>query len=167
LKRIYSLILWCSGRDEIAMGRAYSDDLRLRILDAYERGEGSCRVLAARFGVSWEYVRKVRQQHVLSGHRKRLVQSRFGPRSRVTDQVKAHMLALVELQSDITIAELRERIEADTGVAMSWTLVQLWVKRLGLRLKKSRSTPKSGTAKPAANVAPSSTAASSRPTRNG
>jgi transposase len=147
------------------MGRAYSDDLRLRILDAYERGEGSCRVLAARFGVSWEYVRKVRQQHVRSG--KRLVQSRFGPRSRVTDQVKAHMLALVELQSDITIAELRERIEADTGVAMSWTLVQLWVKRLGLRLKKSRSTPKSGTAKPAANVAPSSTAASSRPTRNG
>ena len=118
------------------MGRAYSDDLRLRILEAYERGEGSCRVLGARFGVSWEYVRKVRQQHVRSGHRKRLVQSRFGVRSRVTDQVKAHMLALVESQSDITIAELRERIEADKGVAMSWTLVQLWVKRLGLRLKK-------------------------------
>jgi transposase len=51
------------------------------------------------------------------------------------------MLALVESQADITIAELRERIEVDKGVAMSWTLVQLWVKRLGLRLKKSRSTP--------------------------
>jgi transposase len=123
------------------MGRAYSDDLRLRILEAYERGEGSCRVLAVRFGVSWEYVRKVRQQHVRSGHKKRLIQSRFGVRSRVTEQVRAHMLALVNSQADITIAELRERIEADKGVAMSWTLVQLWVKRLGLRLKKSRSTP--------------------------
>jgi transposase len=143
------------------MGRAYSDDLRLRILEAYERGEGSCRVLSARFGVSWEYVRKVRQQHVRSGHRKRLVQSRFGVRSRVTDLVKAHMLALVELQADITIAQLRERIEADKGVAMSWTLVQLWVKRLGLRLKKSRSTPSSGIRKPTASVAPSSTAGSS------
>jgi len=70
-----------------------------------------------------------------------LIQSRFGVRSRVTEQVKAHMLALVESQADITIAELRERIEVDKGVAMSWTLVQLWVKRLGLRLKKSRSTP--------------------------
>lgn len=149
------------------MGRAYSDDLRLRILEAYERGEGSCRVLGARFGVSWEYVRKVRQQHVRSGHRKRLVQSRFGVRSRVTDQVKAHMLALVESQADITIAELRERIESDKGVPMSWTLVQLWVKRLGLRLKKSRSMQSSGTQKPTANVVPLSTAASSRPTRRG
>jgi transposase-like protein len=125
------------------MGRAYSDDLRLRILEAYERREGSCRVLAARFGVSWEYVRKIRQQHIRNGHRKRLIQSRFGVRSRVTDQVRAHLLALVE------------------------TLVQLWVKRLGLRLKKSHSTPSSEIAKPTANVAPSSTAGSSRPTRNG
>ncbi|MGD0520297.1 MAG: hypothetical protein ABSA48_03475 [Terracidiphilus sp.] len=149
------------------MGRAYSDDLRLRILDAYERGEGSCRALAARFGVSWEYVRKVRQQHLRSGHRRRLIQSRFGVRSRVTDQVRAHILALVEAQADITIAELRERIEADKGVQMSWTLVQLWVKRLGLRLKKSRSTPSSGIAKPTACDVPSSTAGSSPQTRNG
>lgn len=149
------------------MGRVYSEDLRLRVLEAYERGEGSCRALAGRFGVSWEYVRKVRQQHLRSGHRRRLAQSRFGVPSRVTDQVKAHMLALVESQADITIAELRERIEADKGVAMSWTLVQLWVKRLGLRLKKSRSTQSSGTLKPTANGAPSSTAGSSRPTPNG
>ncbi len=44
------------------MGRAFSDDLRVRIAEADERGEGSCRVLARRFGVSWEYVRKVRRQ---------------------------------------------------------------------------------------------------------
>jgi transposase len=50
------------------MGRAYSDDLRVRILEAYERGEESSRVLASRFGVSWEYVRKVRQQLIRNGH---------------------------------------------------------------------------------------------------
>ncbi len=95
------------------------------------------------------------------------MQSRFGVRSRVTDQVRAHILALVEAQADITIAELRERIEAEKGVRMSWTLVQLWVKRLGLRLKKSRSTPSSGIAKPTANDAPSSTAGYSPQTRSG
>ena len=130
------------------MGRAYSDDLRVKILEASERGEGSCRVLASRFGVSWEYVRKVRQQLIRNGHRRRLIQSRFGVRSRVTDQVRAHMLALVEAQTDITIAELRDKIYADKGVAISWTLTQNWVKRLGLRLKKSRSTPSSATLKP-------------------
>jgi transposase len=45
------------------------------------------------------------------------VESRFGVRRRVTDQVRAHMLALVESQADITIAELRERIEADIFLA--------------------------------------------------
>ena len=130
------------------MGRAYSDDLRVRILEAYERGEGSCRVLAARFGVSWEYVRKVRQQQVRSGQRTRVVQSRFGRPSKVTDQIAAHMLALVQAQADITIAELRDQIHAEKGVAISWTRTQNWVKRLGLRLKKSRSTPSSGTPKP-------------------
>lgn len=130
------------------MGRAYSDDLRVRILEASERGEGSCRVLAHRFGVSWEYVRKVRQQRTRNGNRKRLMQSRFGVRSRVTDEVRAHMLALVEAQADITIAELRDKIHADKDVAISWTLTQNWVKRLGLRLKKSRSTPSSEIQKP-------------------
>jgi len=142
------------------MGRAYSDDLRIRILEAYERGEGSCRVLAGRFGVSWEYVRKVRQQLLRKGHRRRLIQSHFGVRSRVTDQVRAHMLALVEAQADITIAELRDLIHAEKGVEISWTLTRNWVKRLGLRLKKSRSTPSSAIAELSANGESSSTSAS-------
>ena len=146
--------------EAIAMGRAYSDDLRIRILEAYERGEGSCRVLAGRFGVSWEYVRKVRQQLLRKGHRRRLIQSRFGVRSRVTAEVRAYMLALVEAQADITIAELRDRIRAGKGVEISWTLTQNWVKRLGLRLKKSCSTPSSGIAKPTVSGALSSTGAS-------
>ena len=130
------------------MGRTYSDDLRGRILEASERGEGSCRILASRFGVSWEYVRKVRQQLRRNGNRRRLMQSRFGVQTRVTDEVRAHMLALVEAQADITIAELRDKILAEKGVAISWTLTQNWVKRLDLRLKKSRSTPSSEIRKP-------------------
>ena len=88
------------------------------------------------------------------------MQSRYGVRTRVTDDVRAHMLALVEAQADITIAELRDKIHADKGVAISWTLTQNWVKRLGLRLKKSRSTPSSETLKPTVRDAPSFISAS-------
>jgi len=56
-----------------------------------------------------EYVRKVRQQLRRNGNRRRLMQSRFGVQTRVTDEVRAHMLALVEAQADITIAELRDK----------------------------------------------------------
>jgi transposase len=118
------------------MGRAYSDDLRVRILEADARGEGSCRALAKRFGVSWEYVRKLRQQQAATGQKARVAQSRYGVRSKVTEPVKAHMLSLVKSQPDLTLAELRERILRDKGVSMSWGLVHLWVRRLGLRLKK-------------------------------
>ena len=71
------------------MGRAYSDDLRVRILEADERGEGSCRVLAKRFGVSWEYVRKLRRQQAATGQKARVAQSRYGILSKVTEPVKA------------------------------------------------------------------------------
>ena len=149
------------------MGRAYSDDLRVRILEADERGEGSCRVLAKRFGVSWEYVRKLRRQQATTGQKARVGQSRYGVRSKVTEPVKAHMLALVKSQPDLTLAQLRERIHSDKGVSMSWGLVHLWVVRLGLRLKKSRSTPLNETPKPTVSVAPSSTSASLRSIRKG
>ena len=163
------MILYSSGEVTAMtrMGRAYSDDLRVRILEADERGEGSCRVLAKRFGVSWEYVRKLRRQQTATGQKARVVQSRYGIRSKVTEPVKTHMLDLVKSQPDLTLAELRERIRSDRGISMSWGLVHLWVRRLGLRLKKSRSTPSNETPKPTVSVAPSSTSASSQSIRKG
>ena len=166
---ISGIILDFSGEvtAKTRMGRAYSDDLRVRILEADARGEGSCRVLAKRFGVSWEYVRKLRRQQAATGQKTRIAQSRYGVPSKVTEAVKAHMLELVKSQPDLTLAELRERIRSDKGVSMSWGLVHLWVVRLGLRLKKSCSTPSNETPKPTASVAPSSTSASSRSIRKG
>ena len=46
------------------------------------------------------------------------------------------MVDLIAAEADLTLAELRDRIAADTGVQMSWSLVRLWVGRLELRLKK-------------------------------
>jgi transposase len=106
--------------------------------------------------VSWEYVRKVARK-ARDGQRERLPQSRFGPPSRVTGAVQKRLLALVDAQPDITIEELRERVAAETGVAMSWTWTQHWTQRLDLRRKKSRSTPPNKTHSSTGNEGPSST----------
>ena len=70
------------------MGRAYADDLRMRILEADEHGESSFRALAKRFGVSWEDVRKLRRQQAATGQKGRVAQSRYGVRSKVTEASK-------------------------------------------------------------------------------
>jgi transposase len=144
------------------MGRAYSDDLRMKISAADERGEGSRRALAQRFGVSFEYVRKIRRHRQQTGSATRRPQSRYGVPSRMSEAVKAYLLAQVAAQTDITIAELRDQIEAEQGVSASWSSVRRWVLKLGLRLKKSRSTPANGTRKPTGSSASSSSHASAR-----
>jgi len=148
------------------MARAYGDDLRRKIFEAHAKGRGSLRNLAALFGVSVGYVEKIFRQRQASGQRER-VRYRPGPKSRLTPEVSARIARLVQTHPDLTIAELRERLAVDGGVKMSWSMVRRWVGQLGLRLKKSRSTPSSGTRKPAANAAKNFSSTSVRSRRRG
>lgn len=148
------------------MARAYEDDLRRKIFLAHANGRGSFRTLAAVFGVSLGYVEKIFRQRAQSGQMER-VRHRPGPKSRVNDEVKLRMQELIAAQADLTVEELREQIAADTGVGMSWSLVRQWIGRLGLRLKKSRSTPANGTRKRTGGGARSSLKRSARSRRRG
>jgi transposase len=147
------------------MARAYEDDLRRKIFEAHAKGHGSFRKLAAIFGVSLGYVEKIFRQRQASGQAER-VRYRPGRKSRLTPELSARITALVAEHPDLTIAELRERLAAEERIKMSWSMVRLWVGQLGLRLKKSRSTPLSGTRKPTANAARSSSKKSARLRRN-
>ena len=80
-------------------------------------------------------MRKLRQQRREHGSPVRRPQSRYGVARRLSESVKVYMLALVETQADITIAELRDRVEIGQGVSASWSSVRRWVKKLKLRLK--------------------------------
>lgn len=148
------------------MARAYDDDLRLKIFEAHAKGNGSFRALAAVFGVSLGYVEKIFRQRKQNGKVER-VRHRPGPKSRVSSAVAERMVELIEAHADLTVAELRDRIASDTGVEMSWSLVRLWIGRLGLRLKKSRSTPSSETRKQISSGAKSSSKRSVPSRRSG
>lgn len=135
------------------MARAYSDDLRRKLLEAHAAGKGTLRELAERFGVSVPWAWKVSAAHKRSGVVERALQSRHGRPSRVD---RAQVMALLKSKPDLVLRELREELERTTGVAVSHT--QMWrvVRELGLRLKKSRSTPASETPKRTARGAQSS-----------
>ena len=148
------------------MARAYEDDLRRKIFEAHAKGHGSFRKLASVFGVSLGYVEKIFRQRQASGQPER-VRYRPGPKRRLTPEVSARIATLVEEHPDLTIAELRERLALDCGVKMSWSMVRRWLGQLGLRLKKSRSTPSSGTRKQTASVARSSSSVSGQFRRRG
>jgi transposase len=146
------------------MPKPLSDDLRCRILQAYLRHEGSQAELARRFGVSFEYVRKIRRQLRLSGRTERQPQSRHGRVSRITAAVKEQLRDWLREQPDRTLAELGELLLAQ-GVAVSRSRISQILQQMGLRLKKSRSTPLSGTRKPIASAGSNSSPPSPRSRR--
>ncbi len=125
------------------MAQPFSDDLRGRILEAYERKEGSQQELARRFGVSFEYVRKIRRHWRRNGQKQRVPQSRHGRLSRVTDAVKERMRGWLHEQPDLTEAELRERL-ADSSVQVSKSRVGQVLRLMGLRRKKNASRIRAG-----------------------
>jgi transposase len=134
------------------MGKAYSDDLRRKLLQAHDGGEGSLRELAKRFGVSVPYAWKISRQRRRTGQMER-VQQRHGPRSRMTPEVQASLRSLLRQQPDSTLRGLQQRLGERAQVRVS--VQHLWrvLQKMGWRLKKSRCTPQSKTgpkSKPAA-----------------
>ena len=123
------------------MAKAYSDDLRRKLLQAHDRGEGSLRELAMRFGVSVPWAWKISRQRRRTGQMER-VQQRHGPRSRITVEVQASLRGLVQQQPDATLVELQQRLWASQRIRISFQHLWRVLQTMGLRLKKSRSTLK-------------------------
>lgn len=147
------------------MGTAYSDDLRRKLLEAHQRGEGSLAQLAKRFAVSPGWARKISAQHSRSGKMERPRGRRPGPASKITAELQQQLQTWIAQQSDLTLAELQLRLyqqhQVEIGLSSLWTVL----KRIGLRLKKSRSTPPSKTPKRAVFNARTGGRAAARSTR--
>jgi transposase len=122
------------------MPRAYSTDLRERVLAACERGVATQAQAARRFGVS---------ERTVSGWlRTAREEGRRGPkppaRGRTPVGGQAAVLAgLVAEQSDATLAEYAGRLAERAGVRRSLAAVCRALKTLGLVRKKRRSGPPS------------------------
>ena len=129
---------------EWSRGRAYSQDLRDRVLAASDRGLSS-RAVAAQFAVSVSYVVKARPRRDRTGEVRALK-----PRQTQVRRLAGHgdaLRARVAAVSDATLAELCAWLRDAHGVTVGMTALWRELARLGLTLKKSRNTPPSRTAR--------------------
>jgi transposase len=137
-------------RGEKDMGRPYGDDLRRKFLSAYDEGKGTLEELAGRFVVSVGWAKKISAQRNRSGQAER-VPHRAGRKPHAGPEAQQQVRAWMEAKSDLTLAEIQGKLRSQATVRLS--IPQIWrlLRRMGLRLKKSHSTPASATAKSTAS----------------
>lgn len=112
------------------MGAPYSQDLRERVLRAYDRGMNT-KQIAEQFCISPAWARRVKQRRRESGET--TARPMGGATIVKIDLVR--LAALVRRTPDATLLELRSALEVECTEAA----VCLALKRLGLTFKKRRS----------------------------
>ena len=114
--------------------RAYSLDLRERVVRAADRGEQTQQQIAERFGVSRTWIKKLLRQRREIGSIAPKPHGGGMPakyRGKALERLKTALAA----QPDATLAELRDRTRAKAGIMAVWRALV----RLKARRKKSRS----------------------------
>ena len=148
------------------MGRPYGDDLRRKFLLAYDQGESSLELLASHFYVSVGWAKKISAQRKRTGQCER-VAHKPGRKPQAGVEAQKQVVAWVREQPDLTLVQLQAKLHSEAGVVLSRGRVWYLVRKLGLRLKKSRSTPPNATQKPTSSGVKSSSPRSARSRRNG
>jgi transposase len=126
------------------MAKAYSDDLRRKILQSWEEGKETQAQIAKHFRVSVRYVGKIIHQKRVTGQAER-IPHRPGRKPRFTPAIREQVRGWIRGQPDLTLVEIQEKLRQ--GEQLTVSLPSIWhvLKSMGLRLKKSRSTRKSRT----------------------
>jgi transposase len=115
------------------MSRAYSQDLRDRVIDAALSGDLSARGAGDHFGIGEStavaWVRRARQGE-------RMARARGKPKGSKLDAHRDYLLGLVGETPDLTISELQDKLNQERGVSASRWTVWSFLDRCGLTFKK-------------------------------
>jgi transposase len=117
------------------MARAYSEDLRIRIVKAYEQGLGSIREIAKQFQVGKNFVNDLLQVWKKTGSVSPQRQG-GGVKPKLEEIHLQKLQKMVEEKNDITLEELSERLEEETGLKVSLPTICRGLQKLGLTRKK-------------------------------
>jgi transposase len=120
----------------------YSQDLREKVMVAVARGKQSNRLLAETLGISESTVEKWTRRQRDTGSV--AASPHAGGVPRVLAAHEQFLRAAVKTQPDISLDDLRVRIQAELGLNVNGSMVSRELIRLHLPRKKSRSTTASG-----------------------
>lgn len=118
---------------EVPMARAYSMDLRTRVLKDADAGLSS-KELAERYHVSRAWVDALKQRRRETGSIAARKQTKFRDRVLTPDE-ESRLAALVTARPDATLTELRTALPTHAGLATIWRALG----RLEFTVKKNRS----------------------------
>jgi len=131
--------------------KAYSDDLRLRIIKMIQANDLSQAAIAEHFLVSLPFVEKLWHRFRMTGNYQ--AKPFAGGVKRLLKDDEKLLRELVKEQSDLTLAELCQRVSKATGKpAVTTATMCVELQRLQLPLKKSRFTPSNGKPSEFSNV---------------
>jgi transposase len=133
------------------MPKAYSQDLRDRVIDAVERGGMSRRAAARRFGVSESIAVKWLEQ--LERHGSREPVGHGGHRASKLAPHREFLEAARAEKSDTTLQALCDRLLAERGVKADTGMMSRFFQRIGITFKKRPSSRANRTAATSAAIA--------------
>jgi transposase len=116
--------------------KAYSLDLRHKIIEVYENEEISQRQLAKRFRVALSFIVKLLKQYRETGE---IAPKPFGGGVKLklaTEQLEI-LADLIEKNNDATLEELCRLLQEKTGVTLSRATMGRMTQRLKLTVKKN------------------------------
>src|SRR5262245_31312952 len=129
--------------------KAYSQDLRERVVQACDAQRGNRQEIADLFGVSTSWIRRLLQRRRTTGSY--AAKRHAGGAVKMTPERRERLVVLVSEQPDATLAELHERLAAPVHLStIARTLL-----RLALTVKKKSAAPPSRTAPTSSASGPS------------
>ena len=116
---------------------AYSQDLRERVVAAWDRGEGSKTQLARLFGMNERTVRRLIQQRDRTGS---VGAGRGGGdnHSKFVGDDRAALRRMHREEPDATLERFRARCRDELGIDASLMAISRTLRAMGLTVKKSR-----------------------------
>jgi transposase len=126
--------------------RPYSNDLRLRVVQAYENHEGSMRQLAARFRLSLSCVRDLLTRYRITGSVAPKPHGGGSP-AKLAPHGREALKILVSASPDATLKERRTQWATTQPVTVSQATISRALRKLGLPRKKNVSGRRARTAR--------------------
>ena len=122
---------------------AYSMDLRMRVVEAYRKGEGTQAEVAKRFKITDETVGKWNARYEKEGHCEPRPHGGRGPKAKLDEAARGKLEELLRENPDATLAERCRLLAERTGVQIGKSTMHRLLSKMGVIHKKSiRSGPR-------------------------
>jgi len=124
--------------------KAYSLDLRERVVAAYEKGKNTIAEVAVRFSIGETFLKKMLRQKRQTGSLERLAQ-RAGAKKVLNRTHRQWLAKQIKEQPDATLVELQTSLLENKKKSVSPATLSRELRELRLPRKKNRSSHRSAT----------------------